>query len=76
MNANLEVLKQAEGKIMMQDVDPIQVLIANQNQIKHLAHEFFRNASINSGFALDIHQVSEYLDMETAVNEHVKVRAN
>jgi hypothetical protein len=76
MNNNLEMLKQSEGKIMMGDIDPVQVLIANQNQIKHLAQEFFRNSSINFGFALDISHVSEYLDIDKYEKEKVTVRVN
>jgi hypothetical protein len=76
MNTNLEVLKNAEGKIMMGDIDPVQVLIANQNQIKHLAQEFFRNASLNFGFALDINEVSEYLDIDELERKGVPVNAN
>jgi hypothetical protein len=63
INNNLTLLKEAEGKINMIDIDPIQVLIANQNQIKHIAQEFFKTASIVYGFALDINQISEYFDI-------------
>jgi hypothetical protein len=63
INNNLILLKEAEGKINMIDIDPIQVLIANQNQIKHIAQEFFKTASIVYGFALDINQISEYFDL-------------
>jgi hypothetical protein len=63
INNNLVLLKEAEGKINMIDIDPIQVLIANQNQIKHIAQEFFKTASIVYGFALDINQISEYFDI-------------
>ena len=63
INGNLALLKEAEGKINMIDIDPIQVLIANQNQIKHIAQEFFKTASIVYGFALDINQISEYFDI-------------
>jgi hypothetical protein len=63
INNNLLMLKEAEGKINLQDIDPIQVLIANQNQIKHMAQDFFKTASIMYGFALDINQVSEYIDI-------------
>ena len=57
------MLKEAEGKINFQDIDPVQVLIANQNQIKHMAQDFFKTASIMYGFALEINQVSEYIDI-------------
>jgi hypothetical protein len=63
INNNLVLLKEAEGKINMIDIDPIQVLIANQNQIKHIAQEFFKTASIVYGFALEISLISEYFDI-------------
>jgi hypothetical protein len=76
INNNLSLLKEAEGKINMIDIDPIQVLIANQNQIKHIAQEFFKTASIVYGFALDISQISEYFDiaeLEKNKREFVRV---
>ena len=63
INKNMTLLKEAEGKINFNDIDPIQVLIANQNQIKRLAQEFFKTASLMYGFAMDISEVSEYFDI-------------
>ena len=63
INNNLTMLKNAEGRVQLQDIDPIQVLIANQNQIKYIAKEFYKTASIMFGFALDINLVSEYFDL-------------
>ncbi len=60
INANLKVLQEAEGKINMEDIDPIQVLIANQNQIKHLATEFYRSTNIRVGFAADLCNMADY----------------
>jgi hypothetical protein len=60
MNANLKVLKEAEGKINMEDIDPIQVLIVNQNQIKHMATEFFKSASMRVGFATELCNLADY----------------
>lgn len=54
MNANLKVLKEAEGKINLEDIDPIQVLIVNQNQIKHMATEFFKSANMRVGYATEL----------------------
>ena len=63
INNNLAMLKEAEGKIQLHDIDPIQVLIANQNQIKHLAQEMYKTSSFMYGFALNIDQVAEYFDI-------------
>jgi hypothetical protein len=69
INANLNVLKEAEGKLNMEDIDPIQVLIANQNQIKHMTTEFFRTTSMRVGFAADICNLSDYCpDLEEDIS--------
>lgn len=59
---NLALLKAEEGKWQINDIDPIQVLIANQNQIKHVAREFFKNSTVRIGFALDIGHLIDYLE--------------
>jgi hypothetical protein len=60
MNANLKVLKEAEGKINMEDIDPIQVLIVNQNQIKHMATAFFKSANMHVGYASELCNLADY----------------
>jgi hypothetical protein len=60
INANLKVLKEAEGKINMEDIDPIQVLIANQSQIKHLMSEFYRTTNMRVGFAVELSTMTDY----------------
>ena len=60
INTNLSVLKEAEGKINMEDIDPIQVLIANQSQIKHMATEFFKTTNMRVGFAAELCNLSDY----------------
>jgi hypothetical protein len=60
INTNLQVLKEAEGKIDMEDIDPIQVLIANQNQIKHLATEFFKTTNMRVGYAAELCNLADY----------------
>jgi len=54
MNNNLKILKDAEGKFNFSDIDPVQVLIANQNQIKYMVNEFFKFAHIRVGFAVEL----------------------
>jgi S1-C subfamily serine protease len=72
INKNMTILKEAEGKINFNDIDPIQVLIANQNQMKRLAQEFFKTASLNYGLAVDINEVSEYFDIAELEKERDK----
>lgn len=59
---NLEQLSRVEGEWVVNDIDPIQVLIANQNQIKHLARQFFYNYSGRTGYALEINHIAEHFD--------------
>jgi hypothetical protein len=59
---NLKILKDQEGKSNFFDVDMAQVMSANQNQIKHILKEFFLNATVKVGFALEIGHVLEYLE--------------
>lgn len=61
VRTNIEILKGAEGKFNVGDVDPIQVLIASQNQIKQLSTEIFKGTGFGTGYALDIHYVNEFL---------------
>ena len=42
------------------EIDPIQVLIANQNQIKHLASEFFKTTNMRVGYAAELCNLSDY----------------
>ena len=60
INTNLKVLHEAEGKINMEDIDPIQVLIASQNQIKHMTTEFFKTTNMRVGFAAELCNLSDY----------------
>ncbi|MBU8892432.1 MAG: serine protease [Bacteroidales bacterium] len=54
INNNLAILKKSQGKFNVEEIDPIQVLIANQNQIKHITNEIYKTATMTTGFALDI----------------------
>jgi hypothetical protein len=60
INTNLKVLREAEGKINMEDIDPIQVLIANQNQIKHVMREFYKTVNMRVGFAVELSSMTDY----------------
>jgi len=68
INNNLAILKKSQGKFNVEDIDPIQVLIANQNQIKHISNEIYKTANMSIGNALDIKYVhdlfKEFIDAE------------
>lgn len=60
INANIEVLKESEGEFKIMEVDPVQVLIVNQNQIKQLANEIYKSASAASGYALSSKNIAGF----------------
>lgn len=62
IDQNLITLETVKGKWFVDDVDPIQVLIVNQNQLKHFSKEFFSNFAIKNGYALDINHLREYFE--------------
>ncbi len=67
---NLEQLSRVEGEWVVNDIDPIQVLIANQNQIKHLARQFFYNYTGKTGYALEINHVTEHFENNIDFDDH------
>jgi hypothetical protein len=59
INDNLKILRKVEGKISIQEIDPVQVLIANQFQLKMITREIFRTAGTNYGYAIDTSKIAE-----------------
>lgn len=70
INNNLAILKKSQGKFNVEEIDPIQVLIANQNQIKHISNEIYKTATMTNGYALDISYINdlfeEFIDAEVS----------
>lgn len=70
INNNLAILKKSQGLFNVEEVDPVQVLIANQNQIKYISNEIYRTATMSMGFALNISYVNdlfeEFIDAEVS----------
>ena len=70
INNNLAILKKSQGKFNVEEIDPIQVLIANQNQIKHITNEIYKTATMSIGYALNISYVNnlfeEFIDAEVS----------
>jgi hypothetical protein len=69
VDKNLAVLEKVTGKWFIEDVDPIQVLIVNQFQIKHLTKEFFSNFALKAGYALDVNYLREQLENNSDLGE-------
>ena len=72
-NQNLSVLNEVQGKFNYDDIDPVQVLIANQNQIKHIATEFYKTANMSVGYAVELCSLADYCpDNESAMDLELK----
>jgi hypothetical protein len=72
-NQNIALLNKAVGKYNFDDVDPIQALIANQNQMKKLVKEYFRRAETRIGYAVELCNLIDYCpDLDSANDFEVK----
>jgi hypothetical protein len=74
INENLRLLKKSEGMMNILEIDPIQVLIANQNQLKQVSKDFYRSASMLFGYANELSSLGNYIeDIKFSVNAVKKV---
>lgn len=64
INKNLKVLKDFEGLISIKTLDPIQVLLANQQQMKHMAKELFQFMNFRYGYATEIGEIITCIENE------------
>jgi len=72
-NQNIAMLTKVVGKYNFDDVDPIQALLANQNQIKTLVKEYFKTAETRVGYAVELCNLIDYCpDLESANDFEVK----
>jgi len=72
-NQNLAVLNEVKGRFSYDDIDPVQVLIANQNQIKHIATEFYKTANMRVAYAIELCSLADYCpDSESSMDFEVK----
>lgn len=61
IRSNVKMLEKAQGEIDIKGVDPIQVLIAWQKQIKQLSNEIYKASGSAIGIAIDIQAVKQLL---------------
>ena len=61
-DSNLEKLEKVIGKMVIDDIDIIQVMMACQNQLKHISREFFANFAAKIGYALESGHITELLE--------------
>ena len=65
VDENTEVLETALDKWKIDDIDPVQVLIANQQLIKHFAKEIFKSANVRIGYATPVSEIHKGLQHGT-----------
>lgn len=66
---NIEELSKIQGAIKFGDIDPVQVLIANQNQIKQIANNLYRYTAMCSTNVVMLDQILSYFN-ENASREY------
>lgn len=60
LNKNIQLLKQYQGRLNIDDIDPVQVLIANQNQVKYIAREIYSMTNVGTGYALPANEINHF----------------
>lgn len=60
INNNIQLLKSYQGRSSLDDIDPVQVLIASQNQIKYVTKEIYRSTNMGVGYALPARQIGHF----------------
>jgi len=61
-NANTQALQAVQGIIGFGAIDPIQVLIIGQNQMKLTAEQMRRSANVGIGYAYELDEINQFFD--------------
>lgn len=69
INTNLEELRKIENRFMLGDIDPIQVLIANQNQIKLLANNIYKHIATGTSQAVMLDHIITYFNEKAIIDK-------
>lgn len=75
ITANIDELSKIQGVVKYGDVDPIQVLIANQSQIKQLANNIYRYSAFGTTPVVMLDQIISYFNQNAVIescNERIK----
>ena len=62
INTNIKMLKEATGKMEISGVDPIQVMVAAQHQIKQLANDLYKTSYLGNGYALNSYHMLQIME--------------
>lgn len=74
ISANLVELKKVEEIVRFGEVDPIQVLIANQNQLKQLASLIYKYTGCGVANAITLDNILSYFNGDYSLNEEQILR--
>lgn len=69
---NLAELKKVEASVKFGDIDPVQVLIANQNQLKQLAKIIFKHTASCVANAVMLDSILSFFNNDTISEREVK----
>ncbi len=75
ITANIDELSKIQGVVKYGDVDPIQVLIANQSQIKQLANNIYRYSAFGTTPVVMLDKILSYFNQNAVIescNERIK----
>ncbi|MGD9978305.1 MAG: serine protease [Bacteroidales bacterium] len=70
ISSNLEELRKIEGNLRLTDIDPIQVLIANQNQFKLMVNSIYKYVAMGSSQAIMLDQILTYFNEKYMENQY------
>lgn len=69
ISANLEVLRKIKANVKMGSYDPIQIIIANQNQIKSLATSLYKHTASGTTQAILLDHIITYFNEKAIVEQ-------
>lgn len=67
--SNLNELKQIKGSMNLGGIDPIQIIIANQNQIKLLANNLYKHTASSTTHAILLDNIISYFNDKAIVEQ-------
>jgi len=72
ITSNIDELSKMQGIVKYGDVDPIQVLIANQNQVKQLANNIYRYAAFGTTQVVMLDQILSYFNKNVLIETNIE----
>jgi len=75
ISSNIDELKGVESKVKFGEIDPIQVLIANQNQLKHLATNIYKHSVSSNSQAVTLDRIISFFYENTNFQQEDKVQS-